>query len=167
MWVECRGGEADVRIALFRGEEVVSVGSIPISPETGVGRAVLRGFGSEVDRAVVMPSFSSKRSPRPSYRVSYRFGGEISFETAAIPNPLHPRYWEIVAVPSANPGSDHPSVSILLNGRVLEEGLRMRAFRGGKLFALGLFLPPDLDPRSLSWRVYFLGEVVGEGRFER
>lgn len=167
VWIECRGGEPDVRIATFRGDRVISVGTISTSPETGVGRVVLKGFGSEINRVVVMPSFSLKRDPRPSYRITYRFGGEISFETAAIPNPIHPCYWEIIAIPSVNPGSDSPYVSVLLNGRVSKERLKMKAFQRGKLFAVSLFIHPDLDPRLLSWRVYFLGKIVGEGKFER
>jgi len=157
-----RGGSPDVRTVILRNDKAESVERMKISDETGVGRYVVDRFGSPYGPVILAISFSKGSS---EYGISARFGGEIGFSVIAVPNPLHSRYWEVIAVPSENPGADIPYLRLVFKGRRMGEDLRMKPMAKGRIFAASLFIPNHIDPERLTWQVFFLGEKIGEGGF--
>jgi len=157
-----KGEDPDVRIVILRDDKAESVERMRINGETGVGRTVVDRFGSSYSHVVLAVSFPSGDS---EYGVSARFGGEIRFSVIAVPNPIHGRYWEVIAIPSENPGADAPYLRLMFKGRKVGSDLKMKPTSKGKIFTASLFIPNHIDPGELTWQVFFLGEKIGEGGF--
>jgi hypothetical protein len=156
----------DVRLIGMRNDRAGFVSRIEVNRDTGVGRGVVDRFGSVYGPVILAISFASKGTEiNAEYEISARFGSDVRFSVSLIRNPIHSRYWEVIAIPSENPGADVPYLRLLLNGKRAGYDLRMNPIAKGKIFATSVFIPFGIKAEELTWQAFFLGEKIGEGGF--
>lgn len=123
-----------------------------------------------VRRAVLMPSLHSE-TPRVSRRVAmYDYsatrGANISFVASVFRNPVLPRYWDIVAVPSERLVGIAPTVTLLRGARKIREAQPMRALQDGEMYRYTFHLETGISPEVITWELFLEGRTVGEGVLE-
>lgn len=152
---------ADAHAIEFHTTGVVKVREIALST-SNTGSLVLP---TTVTEAILVPSLQSEsfgadtRSER--YQYSATRGAHITFVAAVLPNPVHPRYWDIIAEPSERLVGLTPMVTLVrLNGGVEQVYKEEQAMyqiaqdsqdRG--LYRFSFLLEPGIEPASVIYQI--------------
>ncbi len=164
----------DVRAIELRGDDPIAVRNMPLT-ETGKGNLIISHFGTTrqeprapiVDKVILVPNVQPKNNApgviTSSYAYSAKQGEKVKFRTAVLPNPVHPRYWDIIAVPGDPIGVNAPRITVTAGQGVIASQLPMQPVRDGAIYTYSLYLSPQVTPENVRWQITFLGELVGEG----
>ena len=79
-----------------------------------------------------------------------------------INNPIHRRYWEILAIPSQL--SDSPAITIRSGNDTLISSLPIPLVSEQAFFAYSFYLPLTTEAKSVEWFVSFLDTQVASGK---
>ena len=90
------------------------------------------------------------------------FLSEVDFEIFVINNPIHRRYWEILAIPSQL--SDPPTITIRSGNDTLIFSLPIPLVSDQPFFAYSFYLPLTIEAKSVEWFVSFLNTPVASGK---
>ncbi|MCZ6679713.1 MAG: hypothetical protein O7E52_20985 [Candidatus Poribacteria bacterium] len=156
----------DVKAVEFRGEQPAAVRDMLLT-ETGKGNLRVPNFGSAVEKVILIPSVQPQRESQgrslSSYAYSARRGGKVEFSISILPNPVHQRYWDIIAVPSDSIGVSAPRITVREGAAPIVSKLPMKAIQDGAIYVYPLYLSPEVTPENVGWQVFFLDELVEEG----
>ncbi len=132
---------------------------------SGVGSLAL---SPTVTKAVLVPSLQSE-TPRlqPHIVRTYDYGATrfaaVTFVSSVLPNPVLPRYWDIVAIPSEPLVGLAPTVTLMQDARLYRDAQPMQPLQDGGMYRYTLALEPAIAPHTITWRVFLAGRSVGEG----
>ena len=140
--------------------------------EMGKGNLLIQNFGQSAEKVTLIPSVQPEHeSPRHSPS-SYTYSAQqiveqVEFSAAAVPNPVHPRYWDIIAVPNYPTGVTPPQITVMQGGEPIVSITPMKAVQEGAIYTYSLYLAPEVIPESVRWEISFLGEPVESGELQK
>ena len=127
-----------------------------------------------VTRAILIPSLqaevsnSDAQTQNTRYQYNATRGAHITFVTVALPNPVHPQYWDIVAVPSEPLVGLVPSVKLMRVAnnaeRLHQEAQAMYPVTpdspSNRMYRLSFRLDPEIAPESVTYQISLDSRIV-------
>ena len=160
----------DVKAVEFQGEQPMTVHDMSLT-EMGKGSLLILDFGQEVGKVTLIPSVQPEQDLSGRSVSSYAYGAQqiiekVEFNATVLPNPIHPRYWDIIAVPNHSVGGSPPQITVVQNAEPIISATPMKAVQDGAIYTYSLYLSPEVTPESVRWEIVFLGESVGSGELK-
>ena len=155
----------------FQSGGSVDVRSLELSADH-TGSLFVSGAASEV---VLIPSLQTEvinvDAPRLRYEYSATRGAHITFTTAAVPNPVHPRYWDIIAESDEPLVGLTPAVTLMLSDtrgeRLYQEAQAMslitQSVQESRLYRFTFLLEPGIVPSAVIYQISLDSRPVGTG----
>ena len=150
-----------VQAIQFHSTGTVDINEIKLS--TGnAGSLVLSNTATEV---ILVPSLQAEtinaQKQSATYQYSAARGAHITFITTALPNPVHPRYWDIIAKPNESLVGLTPTVTLMLfeNNveRLYKEPQAMypvtQDSQDNRLYRFSFLLEPEIAPESVVYQI--------------
>lgn len=116
-----------------------------------------------VTEALLVPSLQMETINANAQSATYQYnavlGAHITFITAALPNPVHPRYWDIIAKPTQPLIGLTPTVTLMLFDnnieRLYREAQAMYPItqEGSHLYRFSFLLEPEISPESVIYQI--------------
>ena len=161
----------DVKAIEFRGGEPTTVHNVSLA-EMGKGSLLIPDFKGSVEKVVLIPSAQPEHGEPRHTTSSYTYGAQqvveqVEFNATVVPNPIHPRYWDIIAVPNQSIGASPPQITVVQGAKSIISATPMKAVQDGAIYSYSLYLSPGISPESVRWEISFLGEPVGSGEFKK
>lgn len=163
----------EIRVIELHSSQPIAVRRMPL---TGDGKAQLSipKFGTTVEQVILVPSVQpepySSMEGTSSYAYSTRRGENTAFRFAVLPNPVHPRYWDIIAIPDDTIRVMSPLIAVTEGESVVTSVITarvpMKSVRAGELYTYPLYLSPAVNLENVHWKVFFFDALVGEGNLE-
>jgi hypothetical protein len=128
-----------------------------------------------VMEAILIPSLQSDTFSTDQQGERYQYsatrGAHITFVAAALPNPVHPRYWDIVAEPSEPLVGLTPMVTlILVDGKAEQLYREAQAMyqvaqdsQNNRLYRFSFLLEPEIEPESVVYQISLDSRIVDTG----
>ena len=128
-----------------------------------------------VAEAILVPSLQTDtpnfHSDRKKYQYSATRGAHITFITTALPNSVHPRYWDIIAKPSERLVGLTPMVTLMLHNNKAEQVYReaqamypvTRDAQHNHLYRFSFLLEPGIEPESVVYQISLDSRIVDTG----
>ena len=136
------------------------------------GSLVLANTAAEV---ILVPSLQVEainiHAQSSTYQYSATRGAHITFVTAALPNPVHPRYWDIIAKSDEPLVGLTPTLTLMISDgrteRLYREAQAMylitQDLQNNRLYRFSFLLEPEIAPKSVIYRVSLDSRLVGTG----
>ena len=161
----------DVKVIEFQSGEPTAIHAIQLT-EMGKGSLLIPDFGESAEKVTLIPSVQPERDLSEQGKLSYTYGAQLVFEkvefiATVLPNPVHPRYWDIVAVPNHSIGASAPQITVVQGAESIISATPMKAVRDGDIYTYSLYLSPEVIPESVRWEISFLGESVESGELKK
>ena len=161
----------DVKAIEFQGEQPITVHDVSLT-ETGKGSLLILDFGQNVAKVTLIPSIQPEQDLPGHGTSSYAYSAQqiiekVEFKATVLPNPIHPRYWDIIAVPNQSIGGSPPQITVVQNAEPIISAFPMIGVQDGAIYTYSLYLAPEVTPESVRWEIFFLGESVGSGELEK
>ncbi len=161
----------DVKVVEFRGGQPTAVRDMVLA-ETGKGSLLISNFGASVEKVILIPSMQPQRESQGHSTSVYTYSAKqilekVEFSMTVLPNPVHPRYWDIVAVPSDSIGFSAPLITIKAGVMPIISKLPMKAVRDEAIYTYSLYLSPEVNTENVQWEIFFLEELVGAGELKQ
>ena len=166
------GGTSSAAHAIkFHTTGDVRVSEIELS--TGNSGSVV--LPSSVTEVILVPSLQTESINVGTHSTEYEYsavrGAHITFITAALPNPVHPRYWDILAKPSESLVGSTPTVTLMLFDSKVERPYReaqamsriIQDVQGSYLYRLSFLLEPEIAPESVIYQISLDSRIVDTG----
>ncbi|MYC78619.1 hypothetical protein F4X10_22875 [Candidatus Poribacteria bacterium] len=156
----------------FHNTGTVDINEIKLSAGN-TGSLVLANTAAEV---ILVPSLQMEAinvsAQSSTYQYSATRGAHITFITAALPNPVHPRYWDIIAESTEPLVGLTPTVTLMLSDGNRTERLYQEAqpmylitqdLQDNRLYRFSFLLEPEIAPKSVIYQVSLDSRSVGTG----
>ena len=155
----------------FHNTGTVDVKEIKLSAGN-TGSLVLSNTAAEV---ILVPSLQMEAINLDGKSLTYQYsatrGAHITFITTALPNPLHPRYWDIIAESTEPLVGLTPTVTLMLSDskteRLYQEAQTMylitQDLQDNRLYRFSFLLEPEIEPKSMIYEVSLDSRPVGRG----
>ena len=166
------GGTSSAAHAIeFHNTGDVRVSEIKLSTGNS-GSVVLPNSVAEV---ILVPSLQTETINVDTHRTKYEYsavrGAHITFITSALPNPVHPRYWDILAKPSESLVGSTLTVTLMLFDSKIERPYReaqamsriIQDVQGSYLYRLSFLLEPEIAPESIIYQISLDSRIVDTG----
>lgn len=164
-------GNSPVHTIEFHNTGTVDIKEIKLSAGN-TGSLVLADTAAEV---VLVPSLQMEvlniHAQSSTYQYSATRGAHITFSTAAFPNPVHPRYWDIVAESNEPLVGLIPTVTLMLSDnkseRPYREAQAMQPIKqdlpDSRLYRFSFLLEPEIAPKSVIYQISLDSRLVNTG----
>ena len=128
-----------------------------------------------VDEAILVPSLQAVTfntdSQSERYQYSATRGAHITFIATVLPNPVHPRYWDIIAEPSEPLVGLIPMVTLVLADGKAEQLYRetqamyqvAQDSQNNRLYRFSFLLEPEIKPESVVYQISLDSRIVDTG----
>lgn len=128
-----------------------------------------------VKEVILVPSLQTEAISTETHSANYQYsaarGAHITFVTAALPNPVHPRYWDIITQPSESLVGLTPTVTLMhLDNnaeRLYREAQAMyqiiQATQDRRLYRLSFLLEPEIAPEAIIYQISLDSRIVDTG----
>ena len=155
----------------FHNTGTVDIKEIKLSAGN-TGSLVLADTAREV---LLVPSLQMEsinvHAHNSAYQYSATRGAHITFITAALPNPVHPRYWDIIAESAEALVGLTPTVTLMLSDSKTERPYReaqvmylvTQNLQDNRLYRFSFLLEPEIAPKSVIYKVSLDSRPVGTG----
>ncbi len=157
----------DLKAIEFQDGHPLQVINVPLTAD-GKGSMINPNFGLSVGQVTLVPSVQphgTAFSDQPStYEYHAELGAEITFKTSVLPNPVHSRYWDIIAVPSSLVGVNTPLVTVSAGKTVIVSDEPMTPVHDGAIYTYPVYLSLEIEPTDVEWHIQFFDKIVGEGK---
>ena len=166
------GGTSSAAHAIeFHSTGDVHVREIKLS--TGNSGSVV--LSNTVTEALLVPSLQAETINTGTRSATYQYsatrGAHITFITTALPNPVHPRYWDIIAQPSESLVGSTPTVTLMRFDNKVERLYRetqamyqiTQDTQGSRLYRLSFLLEPEIAPESVIYQISLDSRIVDTG----
>ena len=161
----------DVKAIEFQGEQPMTVHDMSVT-EMGKGSLLISDFGQSVGKVTLIPSIQPEQELSGRNVSSYAYSAQqiiekVEFNSTVLPNPIHPRYWDIIAIPNHSIGGRPPQITVAQDAEPIVSATPMTVVRDGAIYTYSLHLSPEVTPESVQWEIFFLGESVGSGELKK
>ena len=156
--------------------EFHNTGSVDIQEiQLSVGNAGSLLFADTAAEVLLIPSLHVEAinvdGQSSTYQYSATRGAHITFTTAALPNPVHPRYWDIVAESTEPLVGLTPTLTLMLSDnkseRLYREAQTMYLIpqdpQESRLYRFSFLLEPEIAPKSVTYQISLDSRPVGTG----
>ena len=128
-----------------------------------------------VTEVILVPSLQTETINTETHSANYQYsaarGAHITFVTATLPNPVHPRYWDIITQPSESLVGLTPTVTLMhfdsKAERLYREAQTMYQItqdaQGSRLYRLSFLLEPEIAPESITYQISLDSRIVDTG----
>ena len=132
-------------------------------------------LSNTVREAILVPSLQTDvpnfHSESKKYQYSATRGAHIAFITTALPNAVHPRYWDIIAKPSEPIVGLTPMVTLMLHNNKAEQLYReaqamypvTQDAQNNHLYRFSFLLEPEIEPESVIYQISLDSRIVDTG----
>ena len=88
-----------------------------------------------------------------------------TYSTVILPNPVHPNYWEIIAVPDEATGIVSLTVTLTYQNRNLIEDKPMVYIHNADKtrYRYAFHLKPEIDTEAVEWNIRRGDTIIDEG----
>ena len=160
----------DVKAIEFQGGQPTAVHDMSLT-EMGKGSLLILDFGESVEKVTLIPSVQPERELQGRNVSFYAYAAQqivkkVEFNATILPNPVHPRYWDIIAVPNHSIGASPPQITVSQGAEPIISATPMKVLQDGAIYTYSLHLSPEIVPESVRWEIFFLGEAVGSGKLK-
>ena len=161
----------DAHAIEFHNTGAIKVREIELSTNN-TGSLVLP---ATVTEAILVPSLQSESfgvdTQSERYQYSATRGGHITFVTAVLPNPVHPRYWDIIAEPSESLVGLTPMVTLVILNSGVEQLYKeeqtmsqvVQDSQNSGLYRFSFLLEPGVEPESVVYQISLDSRLVDTG----
>ena len=161
----------DVKAVEFQGGQPTTVHDMSLT-EIGKGSLLISDFGGSIEQVTLIPSVQPEGELLQRSVSSYAYSAQqiiekVEFSATVLPNPVHPRYWDIIAVPNHSIGASLPRITIAQGVDSIVSITPMKAVQDGAIYTYSLYLSPEIAPESVQWEIFFLGESVESGELKK
>lgn len=145
----------------FHRTGTIDINKIELSAGNA-GSLVLSNTATEV---ILVPSLQAEtinaQVQSATYQYSAARGAHITFITTALPNPVHPRYWDIIAKPNESLVGLVPTVTLMLFENNVERFYKeaqamypvMQDSHDSRLYRFSFLLEPEIAPESVVYQI--------------
>ena len=128
-----------------------------------------------VTEAILVPSLQTETIIADTHSTNYQYsatrGAHITFIATALPNPVHPRYWDIIASSSESLVGLTPTVTLMIfdnaTERIHREAQAMyqvvQDSQDNHLYRFSFLLEPEIVPESIIYQVSLDSRIVDTG----
>lgn len=125
-----------------------------------------------VREAILVPSLQAETINAETRSTNYQYsatrGAHITFIATALPNPVHPRYWDIIARSSESLVGLTPTVTLVLfdnaTERIHREAQAMyqvvQDSQDNHLYRFSFLLEPEIAPESIIYQISLDSRIV-------
>ena len=164
-------GSSAVHAIEFHNTGTVDIKEIKLSVGN-TGSLLLADTAAEV---LLVPSLQMEAinidAQSSTYQYSATRGAHITFTTAALPNPVHPRYWDIIAESTEPLVGLTPTITLMLSDnkseRLYREAQAMYLItqdqQDSRLYRFSFLLEPEIAPKSVTYQISLDSRPVGTG----
>lgn len=157
----------DLKAIEFQDGRPLQVIDVPLTAD-GKGSMISPNFGLSVEQITLVPSVQPHGTALPEEPSAYEYhaelGAEITFNASVLPNPVHSRYWDIVAVPSSFVGVNTPLVTVSAGKTVIVSDGPMTPVHDGSIYTYPIYLSLEIEPSDVEWHIQFFDKIVAEGK---
>ena len=128
-----------------------------------------------VTEAILVPSLQTETIIADTHSTNYQYsatrGAHITFIATALPNPVHPQYWDIIASSSESLVGLTPTVTLMIfdnaTERIHREAQAMyqvvQDSQDNHLYRFSFLLEPEIVPESIIYQVSLDSRIVDTG----
>ena len=128
-----------------------------------------------VTEAILVPSLQTETINADTHSTNYQYsatrGAHITFTATALPNPVHPRYWDIIANSSESLVGLTPTVTLIIFGNATERIHReaqaihqvVQNSQDNYLYRFSFLLEPEIAPESIIYQISLDSRIVDTG----
>ena len=142
------------------------------SSDSNSGAVVLP---NTVTEAILVPSLQTETINADTRSTNYQYsatrGAHITFISAVLPNPVHPRYWDIIARSSESLVGLTPTITLVLSDNALERTYKeaqamyqvAQDSPDSYLYRFSFLLEPEIAPESIIYQISLDSRIVDTG----
>ena len=128
-----------------------------------------------VTEAILVPSLQTETINADTRSTHYQYfatrGAHITFTSAALPNPVQPRYWDIIARSSEPLVGLTPTLSLVLSDNAMERNYKetqamypvAQDSQHGYRYRFSFLLGPEIAPDSIIYQISLNSRIVDTG----
>ena len=128
-------------------------------------------LSNTVTEAILVPSLQTETINADTHSTNYQYnatrGAHITFITTALPNPVHPRYWDIIASSSESlvdyadcdlSAFDNATERIHREAQAMYQAAQDS--QGNHLYRFSFFLNQEVAPESIIYQISLDSRIV-------
>ncbi len=128
-----------------------------------------------VTEAILVPSLQAETINADTRSTNYQYsatrGAHITFTSAVLPNPVHPRYWDIIAKSSESLVGLTPTMTLVLSDNAIERPYKeaqamyqvTQDSQNSYLYRFSFLLEPEIAPESIIYQISLDSRIVDTG----
>lgn len=152
-------GIIDVKATYLHTSGEIVVGKVPFRTVDGIASLDIPTFGTDIQRLMVIPSLQVENASFAQQTVAYDYnvfeGNLGTYTTHVLPNPIHPNYWEIIALSNEPAAVQAFTVTLTYQNRKLLDAKPMIYLENEKtaLYRYAFNLKPDIAIEKVEWTI--------------
>lgn len=164
-----RNTPIDIKVAYLQNTGDILVESVQLKTTDGTASLDIPTFGTTVQRVLLIPSLQVENRSFAQQSVTYNYnayeGNLGTYTTHVLPNPIHPNYWEIIAVPTETVGIHSLTVTLTYQNRTLFDAEPMTHIQqeDRPIYRYVFHLKPEVEVESVEWVVKRGDTIIDEG----
>jgi len=168
-----RNTPIDIKVAFLYNTGEVRVESLQLKTTDGIASLDIPTFGTAVQRVLLMPSLQVDNRSFAQQSVTYNYsayeGNLGTYTIRVLPNPIHPNYWEIIAVPTETVGIHSLTATLNYQNRTLYGAEPMAHIQQGDrtIYRYTFHLKPEVETESVEWVIKRGDTIIDEGDLKK
>ena len=164
-----RNANVDIKVAYLRNTGEVHIESLPFKIADGTASLDIPTFGNDVQRLMLIPSLQVENQSFSQQTITYNYdafeGSLGTYTIHVLPNPIHPNYWEVIAVPSEAKGIHSLTLTLTYQNRKLLDAKPMVYVENGDnaLYRCVFHLKSDIETAAVNWSIRRGDTIIDEG----
>ena len=164
-----RNANVNIKAAYLFNTGEILIETLPFKTADGTASLDIPTFGDDIQRVMLMPSLQveNKRFSQQSLTYNYNaFEGNLgTYLTYILPNPIHPNYWEIIAVPSEAKGVHSLTLTLTYQNRKILDTKPMLYVenKGHTLYRCAFHLKSEIEIAAVEWSIRRGDTIIDEG----
>lgn len=167
-----RNTNVNIKVAYLYNTGEVLVESLPLKTTDGSTSLDIPAFGTTVQRLMFMPSLQIENQSFSQQSINYNYdaveGILGTYTTHVLPNPVHPNYWEIIAVPSEATVAHTLTVTLIYQNRTIHDAKPMVYIQNNNqvTYRYAFHLKPEIASSEVKWNITRGDTIIDEGVLE-
>ena len=132
-------------------------------------------LSNTVTEAILVPSLQMETINAATHSTNYQYsatrGAHITIASTALPNPVHPRYWDIIAKSSESIVGLTPTITLVIFDNAIERPYReaqamyqvAQDSQDSFLYRFSFLLEPEIAPESITYQILLDSRIVDTG----
>ncbi len=164
-----RNTNVDIKVVYLNDTGEISVESLPFKTADGTAVLDLPNFGNDIQRVMFIPSLQVANQSFSQQSITYNYdafeGSLGTYTTHILPNPIHPNYWEVIAVPSEAKGVHSLTLTLTYQNRKLLDAKPMVYVKNedNSLYRHAFHLKPEIETEAVEWSIRRGDTIIDEG----